>query len=119
MWNGFGDVATIEGKLSVLARNCADVRRDPREIVKTRLGTLIVAPTEEEAERRKSAWQASKGHEDGAVAPRLSWGSPETLGGRVRPFLEAGLDGSLFNMPTGSTREDVDLAGRALRASVG
>lgn len=119
MWNGFGDVPTIRRKLEVLRRHCADARRDPAEIVKTRLGTLIVSPTAEEAERRRGAWQADKGVGDDAVAMRLTWGDPDSIGDRVGPLLEAGLDGLIFNMPTGSTPEDVDRAGRALRAATG
>ncbi|MGZ4154522.1 MAG: LLM class F420-dependent oxidoreductase, partial [Actinomycetota bacterium] len=102
MWNGFGDVATIRHKLEVLERHCADVGRDPSEIVKTRLGTLIVAPDEAEAERRKAAWQSEKGVDDEGLAMRLTWGSPGTIGERIRPFLDAGLDGLIFNMPTRS-----------------
>jgi F420-dependent oxidoreductase-like protein len=119
MWNGFGDVPMIRRKLQILADHCADVGRDPAEIVKTRLGTLIVAPTIEEAERRKADWQAERGVDDASVASRLTWGDPETTGERIRPFLDAGLDGLIFNMPRGSTPEDVDRAGRALRAAVG
>jgi F420-dependent oxidoreductase-like protein len=119
MWNGFGDVATIRHKLEVLSGHCADVGRDPSAIVKTRLGSLIVAPTMEDAERRRAAWQSDKGVDDKAVASRLTWGDPDTIGERVQPFLEAGLDGVLFNMPTGSTPEDVDRAGRALRSALG
>jgi F420-dependent oxidoreductase-like protein len=118
MWNGFGDVPTIERKLSVLARHCADVGRDPSEIVKTRLGTILVGSSEADAERRKAEWQSSRGYDDDEAAVRLSWGSADSIGGRVRPFLEAGLDGLIFNMPAGSAPEDVDRAGRALRDSL-
>ena len=119
MWNGFGDVPMIRHKLEVLSRHCADVGRDPSEIVKTRLGTLIVSPTMEDADRRRAAWQADKGVDDDGLAMRLTWGDPDTIGERIQPFLDAGLDGLLFNMPTGSTPEDVDRAGTALRKAVG
>jgi len=117
MWNGFGDVDLFRHKLDVLARHCEDEGRDTSDIVKTRLGTIIVAPTAEEAERRKAAWQAEKRLDDERLAMRLTWGDPDSIGERVRPFLDAGLDGLIFNMPTGSTPEDVDRAGRALRAA--
>jgi probable F420-dependent oxidoreductase len=32
IWHGFGDAATVERKLAVLRRHCADVGRDPAEI---------------------------------------------------------------------------------------
>jgi alkanesulfonate monooxygenase SsuD/methylene tetrahydromethanopterin reductase-like flavin-dependent oxidoreductase (luciferase family) len=117
MWNGFGDPATIRGKIDVLERRCAEEGRDAADIVKTRLGTIIVAPTAEEAERRKAAWQAEKGLDDDGAAMRLTWGEPGQIGERIRPFLDAGLDGLIFNMPTGSTPEDVVRAGEALWAA--
>ena len=119
MWNGFGDVPTIRHKLDVLERHCADVGRDPAGIVKTRLGTLVVAASMDDADRRKAAWQADKGVDDASIGMRLTWGDPDSIGERVRPFLDAGLDGLIFNMPVGSTPEDVDRAGRALRTGVG
>lgn len=115
MWNGFGDPATIRAKIDVLERRCAEEGRPVEDIVKTRLGTIIVAPRAEEAERRKAAWQADKGVDDDGLAMRLTWGDADAIGERIRPFLDAGLDGLIFNMPTGSTPEDVVRAGRALR----
>ena len=117
MWNGFGDPAAIRHKIDVLERHCEAEGRDPAGIVKTRLGTIIVASAAEEAERRKAAWQADKRIADDALAMRLTWGDSEQIAERVRPLLDAGIDGLIFNMPTGSTPEDVERAGRALRAA--
>ena len=114
MWNGFGDVETIRRKLSVLDAHCRDVGRDAGEIVKTRLGTIIVAPTAEEADRRRAAWQQTRGVDDEAVRSRLVWGDADGVGRQIEAFLATGLDGLIFNMPQGSTPEDVALAGRAL-----
>jgi F420-dependent oxidoreductase-like protein len=119
MWNGFGDPETIRHKVEVLAEHCRDIGRDPSQIVKTRLGTLIVASTKEEAERRKNDWQREKGVDDAGLAMRLVWGDPEMVGDAAQRFLDAGLDGLIFNMPTGSTPEDVALAGRTLTERFG
>jgi F420-dependent oxidoreductase-like protein len=116
MWNGFGDVAAIRHKLDVLAGHCAAIERDPAEIVTTRLGTALVAPTMDEARRRRDAWQAEKGIDDEAVALRLTWGDPDEVRSRAQALLDTGLDGLLFNMPAGSTPDDVDLLGRTLGA---
>jgi F420-dependent oxidoreductase-like protein len=114
MWNGFGDVDTIRGKIQVLAAHCETVGRDPAEIVKTRLGTLIVAPTKDEAEERRAAWMAARGVDETTLRARLIWGDPQGIGDMAQEFLDAGLDGLIFNMPAGSAPDDVGLAGRTL-----
>ena len=123
-WNSwYADIdnapAGVAPLRAVVDDACRDVGRDPAEIVKTRLGTLIVAPTEEEAMRRKTDWQREKAVDDASLGMRLTWGTPESIGERVRPFLDAGLGGLIFNVPRGSTPEDVQRAGRALRSAVG
>ncbi len=119
MWNGFGDPEAIRHKLEVLEEHCRELGRDPSEIVKTRLGTIVVAPTEEEAEERRRRFQARRNVDDRTLPSMLSWGTPDTIGQRLQPFFDAGLDGLIFNMPVGSTPEDVDRAGRALTSAHG
>lgn len=51
----------VRHKLHVLAEHCRDVGRDPAEIVKTRLGTLIVTKTREEAEARRDEFKRRRG----------------------------------------------------------
>jgi F420-dependent oxidoreductase-like protein len=109
MWNGFGDVPTLRHKLEVLADHCHQVGRDPAEIVKTRLGGLVIAPTLDEAKQHVEALGISDQRR-----ATLTWGDPETVVEQARTFLDAGMDGLIFNMPTGSTPEDVALAGRTL-----
>ena len=114
MWNGFGDVATIRHKLDVLEEHCEAVGRDRSEIVATRLGTLIVGETAEDADRRRRAWQEARGVDDAGLAMRLIWGDRAAVAEQARAFLDAGLQGLIFNMPAGSTVEDVHRAGEAL-----
>jgi alkanesulfonate monooxygenase SsuD/methylene tetrahydromethanopterin reductase-like flavin-dependent oxidoreductase (luciferase family) len=114
MWNGFGDVALIRHKLDVLEAHCAAEGRDRAEIVATRLGTLIVADTMDEADRRRRAWQEARGVDDEGLAMRLVWGDRDTVAERAQAFLDAGLQGLIFNMPAGSSPEDVTRAGEAL-----
>jgi F420-dependent oxidoreductase-like protein len=114
MWNGFGDVETIRHKLEVLRRHCEDVGRDFEEITTTRLGTLIVAATADEADRRRRAWQAERGVDDQGLSARLTWGDVPSVREQARAMLETGLGGLLFNMPAGSSVDDFRLAGEAL-----
>jgi len=114
MWNGFGDAATMSHKLEVLREHCDAVGRDPGQIVTTRLGTLIVAETMAEAERRKREWQEQRGIAEESIEARLWWGDPDAIAGQAKAMLDIGLGGLLFNMPSGSTPDDVRLGGEAL-----
>ena len=114
MWNGFGDIPTIRHKLDVLSEHCATEGRDRSEIGATRLGTLIVAETHDEADRRRREWQSAHNVGDDGLAMRLTWGDRDEVAEQARAFLESGLQGLLFNMPAGSSVEDVVRAGAAL-----
>jgi F420-dependent oxidoreductase-like protein len=114
MWNGFGDIAMVRRKLDVLEAHCEAEGRARSEILTTRLGTLIVADTMEEADRRRRAWQESRGVDDEGLAMRLVWGDRDTVADRAQALLDAGLQGLIFNMPAGSRPEDVTRAGEAL-----
>jgi len=114
MWNGFGDIAMIRHKLDVLSEHCATEGRDRSEIVATRLGTLIVADTHDEADRRRRAWQADRDVDDEGLAMRLTWGDRTEVAEQASAFLASGLQGLLFNMPAGSSPDDVSRAGEAL-----
>jgi F420-dependent oxidoreductase-like protein len=119
IWNGFGDPETIRHKLEVLGEHCHDLGRDPSEIWTTRLGTLILTPTREEAERRKQRWQRDRGLSDEDVPKRLVWGDPDAVGETVQRYLDTGLNGLIFNMPRGSTPDDVAFAGTTLTERFG
>jgi hypothetical protein len=82
--------------------------------VTTRLGTLIVAETMANAERRKRDRQEERGIPDGSIGARLWWGDVDAIRGQAKAMLDVGLGGLLFNMPAGSSPEDVRLAGEAL-----
>jgi F420-dependent oxidoreductase-like protein len=116
MWNGFGDIPMIRHKLDVLSEHCEAEGRDRSEILATRLGTVIVADTHDEADRRRREWQAARNVSDDGLAMRLTWGDRDEVGEQARAFLDAGLQGLLFNMPAGSSPEDVSRAGEALSA---
>lgn len=119
MWNGFGDPDTIRHKLEVLAGHCRDVGRDPADIVKTRLGTLIVTKTKEEAEARREDFKKGRGVDDSMLPSMLICGVADAVGDAVQAYFDVGLDGLIFNMPAGSTPEDVELAGRTLTERFG
>jgi F420-dependent oxidoreductase-like protein len=119
MWNGFGDPAAIRHKVEVLADHCRDIGRDPTEIVKTRLGTLVVTGTKDEGDARREEFKRARGIDDAMLPSMLTCGTADEIGDAVQPFFDAGLDGLIFNMPAGSTPEMVELAGKALTERFG
>src|SRR5438128_8454746 len=90
MWNGFGDAAMIGHKLEVLREHCDAVSRDPGQIVTTRMGTLIVAETMAEAQRRKDVWQEHRGIADESDRAPLGWGDADALALEARGMLAVG-----------------------------
>ncbi|GAB3400688.1 LLM class F420-dependent oxidoreductase [Flindersiella endophytica] len=119
--NLFGDVETVKHKLGVLEKWCEVEGRDPAEITNTKLGTLIIAPTAEAAERKMAALAERAGAT--ADAERLERlqamvvaGGPEQVQEQVQAYFDAGLDGILFNLPDAYDLETVALAGETLAA---
>jgi F420-dependent oxidoreductase-like protein len=119
MWNGFGDPETVRHKIDVIEEHCRDVGRDPAEIVKTRLGRLIVTTTEEEAKGRRAEYQALRGLDDDQLPSMLICGTPDTVVERVQAYVDAGADGLMFNMNPDTMPEDVESAGRLLTERFG
>jgi alkanesulfonate monooxygenase SsuD/methylene tetrahydromethanopterin reductase-like flavin-dependent oxidoreductase (luciferase family) len=103
----------------VLAGHCREVGRDPSEIVRTRLGPIVVSADRAVVERRVAALKAARGLDDDGLAKNVVWGDPDQVAEGVQRLLDAGLDSLIFNMPTGSTPEDVALAGTILRERFG
>jgi F420-dependent oxidoreductase-like protein len=115
--NFFGDLERVKHLLGVLERHCEDVGRDPAEITKTRMATVIIAPTHEEAQKRvQAAREAGMG--DRLAATGIT-GDPGEVAEQAQPFLDAGLDGLTFSMPEVHDLEQVALAGETLSAVVG
>jgi alkanesulfonate monooxygenase SsuD/methylene tetrahydromethanopterin reductase-like flavin-dependent oxidoreductase (luciferase family) len=119
LWNGFGSPEDVRRKLEIIAEHCRDVGRDPAEIVTTRLGTIALADTTEEAERMRGAFQRRRGLDDAGVAASLTWGTPDVVAERVQAYLDAGLDGLIFNLPPGSSPDDVRRVGHLLTGRFG
>jgi len=112
--NIFGDPERVRHLLGVLDRHCEDLGRDPAEITKTRLGTLAIGRTHEEAERRLEGLRARSGMEEERLRTMVTVGEPDEVAERVRELLDAGLDGLIFNLTHVEDLEMVRLAGETL-----
>lgn len=117
--NLFGDVDTIRHKLAVLEEHCREVGRKLTGITTTRLGTLVLAPTKEEAQARLGRLPGVAGMSTERLRSAYTIGDPDTVCDQVQTFFDAGLDGMIFNMPPGTTPDDVHLAGRTLTGRFG
>ena len=82
----------------MIEQHCADVGRDPAEITKTRLGSLVIGATEAEADAKLGDFAAGRKLTREQARAFATVGGPESVAEQAQAFLDAGLDGLLFNM---------------------
>jgi len=114
MSNIFGDPTTVRHKLDVLERHCEAIGRDPNTIVKTRLGSLIIRKSDAEAQRLFEQVLNLPGIDKERVRTSFLAGSPDRVAEQAQKFLDAGLDGLIFNMPRMEDPQAIELAGQTL-----
>ena len=114
MSNIFGDLTMVRHKLDVLERHCDAAGRDPNAIIKTRLGSLIIRESDAEAQRLYEQVLNRPGIDRDRVRTSFTVGSPDRVAEEAQKFLEAGLDGLIFNMPHMEDPEAIELAGTTL-----
>jgi F420-dependent oxidoreductase-like protein len=114
--NVFGDVERIRHLVDVLERHCESVGRDPAEITKTRLGTLAIARTHAQAERKVQLLRARAQIPEERLRMMLTVGDPDEVAEQADALIDAGLDGLIFNLPDADDLETVTLAGQTLAA---
>ncbi len=96
MCNIHGSPPTLRHKLDVLRRHCDDIGRDPKEITTTRLGTLVLAPDDDEAARARTflAGIAGDGFDE-----QFTVGTEREVVEQVGALAATGIDTLIFNMP--------------------
>jgi F420-dependent oxidoreductase-like protein len=120
--NVFGSPTDVHRLVGVLEQHCADAGRDPSAITKTRLGTLVVGESQEAAEATFARMLADRGLDLAAlpedmvagIKARVDVGGPDEIGELVGRYLEAGLDGLVYNLPDAHDLDRVRLAGEVL-----
>ncbi len=95
--NVFGDAARVRHLMGVLDGHCETLGRDPGEITKTKLATIVLADTHEEAQAKVEPMRAR-------VAPErfdamVLAGARDSIGEGIGALLDAGLDGLIANLP--------------------
>jgi len=96
MCNINGSPDTIRHLLEVLHGHCADVGRDPSEITTTRLGSLFLTSSAEEAEQTSGFLRDAAGAD---FEERFTVGDPGAVIDQVDALVDAGLDELIFNLP--------------------
>jgi F420-dependent oxidoreductase-like protein len=94
--NIHGSPDTVRQLLDVLRHHCADVGRDPAEITTTRLGSLFLSSSPEEAEQTSGFLRDAAGAE---FEERFTVGEPAAVLDQVGALVDAGLDELIFNLP--------------------
>ena len=110
--NLFGDPERARHLLGVLDGHCLDVGREPAEITRTAMATVVPAATHEAAQRKVEAAVAA-----GMPPERLEAaivGDPDTVAERAQDYADVGIQGMTIVLPDAYDLESVALAGRTL-----
>jgi F420-dependent oxidoreductase-like protein len=119
--NVFGDATAVRHLMGVLDEHCARLNRDPAAICRTRLGTLVIGRTMEEAQAkiadRFGGAKLDDMPEEMQTRLRAMFilGDAPAVQTQVQELLDAGLDGMVFNMIDADDVESVEMAAAALR----
>jgi F420-dependent oxidoreductase-like protein len=109
--NIFGDAETIRHKMKILDEHCAAAGRNPRDITRTALKTLIIGPDAGAAAQKAEPLRASFGERFSVIGLA---GGPDEVRAEARELRKAGLDGLIVNLPDAYDLDVVALAGEAL-----
>jgi F420-dependent oxidoreductase-like protein len=110
--NIFGDSDTVKHKMSILDSHCADVGRDPREIKRTALRTVVISRDGAEAAEKANAMRQRIGEERFRFS--VIGGTPDDVRAQAEELYGAGLDGLIVNLRDAHDLEVVALTGETL-----
>jgi F420-dependent oxidoreductase-like protein len=109
--NVFGDPARVEHLLGVLNGHCKDVGRDPAEITKTVMMSLVIAPDEAALDAKREDLHARFPAERVAMT---TLGTPDAIRAHAQQFKDVGIEGVTFSMADVHDLDAVALAGETL-----
>ena len=114
--NVFGGPDTLRKNVEILHNHCADVGRDPSEIKVTRLGSLFLARSADEAEQFRQGVAGAMGEEWAREA--ATFGDADSVGEQLRALVDAGAQELIFNLPLANNADDVTAAGEVLKKAL-
>ena len=110
--NFFGDPERMRHLIGVLEGHCERLGRDPSEITKTRLGTIVIAPTQKEAEDKVEGLRRAGVSEQRLAS--ITAGDPDTIVEKATELLDAGVEALIFGSPEAHDLETIALIGETL-----
>ena len=118
--NVFGPVGKVRTLMSILDEHCSTLGRDPATICRTRLSTLVLGDTKEQAETVVAGRFGAKKIVDlpedirAQITRMTTYGSAESVSEEIQSLLDAGLTGHIFNLPAAHDIDSVHRAGEVL-----
>jgi alkanesulfonate monooxygenase SsuD/methylene tetrahydromethanopterin reductase-like flavin-dependent oxidoreductase (luciferase family) len=116
MSNVFGGPDTLRKNVEILHNHCADVGRDPSEIKVTRLGSLFLARSNDEAEQLREGVAGAMGEEWAREA--ATFGDADSVAEQIQALVDAGAQELIFNLPLANDADDVTAAGEVLKKAL-
>jgi F420-dependent oxidoreductase-like protein len=110
--NLFGDVERVTHLMGVLDKHCETVGRDPAEITRTRMATVIMAPTHAELEPKLKRLR-ELGVPEERIAMAMT-GDPDSIAEQAQAYADVGIQGLTIVLPDGHDVEAIALAGQTL-----
>lgn len=123
------DASEIPRKLEALARHCREVGRDRSEIKVSALRSMVIGPSQAEAEALRGEFFAQRGMKwedlpeqaQQTISNTLIVGGPDEIVAHVQEkILGQGLDGLIVNLPArGWEPETISVAAETLKKALG
>jgi F420-dependent oxidoreductase-like protein len=110
--NLFGDPERARHLLGVLDGHCERLGRDPGEITKTSMATIVISESDEGARAKLDAMRAA-GVPEQRIANTTA-GTPDRILERAHAFRDVGIEGLTITMPDSHDLDAVTLAGETL-----
>ena len=113
--NLFGDPETISRKLEVLHRHCADVGRDPGEIMVTHLINTLAAP-DSEALRERIGMLRGRNQTPEQYAKQNNAGTVDDLVSLFTAYSDAGAGHSIVTLPDVAMADSIETFAEVIEA---
>ena len=99
--NVSGGLVDVRRRMALIDGYCAEAGRDPREVRRTRLGSLFLSKDEAEADATRAFLDSLAPVVPGVEKVDAGWvvGTAPQIIEQVRGYLETGLDEVIFNVP--------------------